>query len=190
MLNLNPPLQTDRLSLRQIDPIRDVDAVHAYASDEQVCRYIPWTPKTRDEVAAWLPNRCSISIAEPGRAAFLAVVVRDTDEFVGDVMFRWDSEENSTAEIGYVIHPDHGGRGYATEAAGELLRLAFEFFDLHRVIARIDERNPASAAVLRKLGMRQEAVLVENEWFKGTWTTEIDYGILQSEWRRSASGQR
>jgi RimJ/RimL family protein N-acetyltransferase len=129
-------------------------------------------------------------VGEPGRAAFLAVVVRDTDEFVGDVMFRWDSAEHSTAEIGYVIHPDHGGRGYATEAAGELLRLAFERLDLHRVIARVDERNPASGAVLRKLGMRQEAVLVENEWFKGSWSTEIDYGILQREWRSGASGQR
>ena len=57
--------------------------------------------------------------------------------------------------------------------------------DLHRVIARIDARNEASAAVLRRLGMRQEAVLVENEWFKGEWSTEIDFGILASEWRRT-----
>jgi RimJ/RimL family protein N-acetyltransferase len=31
--------------------------------------------------------------------------------------------------------------------------------------------------------MRQEAVLVENEWFKGEWSTEVDFAILESEWR-------
>jgi len=54
------------------------------------------------------------------------------------------------------------------------------------VTARIDADNPASAAVLTKLGMRQEAVLVENEWFKGRWSTEIDFGILAREWRALA----
>jgi RimJ/RimL family protein N-acetyltransferase len=183
MLDLAPPMDTARLVLRQIDPIRDVDAVHGYASREDVCRYIPWTPKTREQVAAWLPNRCSVAIPEPDRAAFLAIVVRETGELVGDVMLRWDSADDRGAEIGYVVHPDHGGRGYATEAGEALLRLCFERFDLHRVVARIDQRNPASAAVLRKLGMRQEAVLVENEWFKGEWTTEIDFAILQAEWQ-------
>lgn len=49
--------------------------------------------------------------------------------------------------------------------------------------ARIDARNLASAAVARRLGMRQEAVLIDNEWFKGQWSTEIDFAILEQEWR-------
>ncbi|WP_375491609.1 GNAT family N-acetyltransferase [uncultured Jatrophihabitans sp.] len=183
MLHLNPPIHTERLTLRQIDPIRDVDAIHAYASREDVCRYIPWTPKTRAEVAAWLPNRCAIAINKPGTAASLAIVVRETGELVGDTMFMWESEEHQLCEIGYALNPEHAGRGYATEAARALLALAFDTFDMHRVMARVDERNPASAAVLRKAGMRLEATLVENEWFKGTWSTELDFAILQSEWR-------
>ena len=187
VLNLAPPIDTERLTLRQIDPIHDVDAIHAYASREDVCRYIPWTPKTRDDVVAWLPNRCSISIPTPGKAAFLAIVVRQTGELVGDVMLHWESEQNRDAEVGYVVHPDHAGRGYATEATRATLALAFDTLELRRVTARVDERNPASAAVLRKIGMRQEAVLVENEWFKGDWTTEIDFAILRSEWRSRQS---
>ena len=35
--------------------------------------------------------------------------------------------------------------------------------------------------------MRQEAVLVENEWFKGEWSTEIDFAILEREWRAATS---
>ena len=42
--------------------------------------------------------------------------------------------------------------------------------------------------MLRKAGMRMEAVLVETEWFKGEWSTEVDFAILEREWRaRTAS---
>jgi RimJ/RimL family protein N-acetyltransferase len=169
--------------LRPIDTVGDVDAIHAYASREDVCRYIPWTPKTRDEVAIWLPRRDTTTIPAPGTAASLAITLRDTGELVGDVMLIWESAENRTVEIGYVVNPDHAGHGYATEAARAMLAMAFDRLGMHRVVARVDARNPASAAVLRHLGLRQEAVLVENEWFKGEWSTEIDFAVLEHEWR-------
>ncbi len=31
--------------------------------------------------------------------------------------------------------------------------------------------------------MRQEAHLVQNEWFKGRWSDEIDFAILEQDWR-------
>jgi RimJ/RimL family protein N-acetyltransferase len=179
------PLRTERLVLRPIDAVRDVDAIHAYASREDVCRYIPWTPKTRDEVADWLPRRDTTTIPAPGSAASLAITLRKTGELIGDVMVIWQSEEHRTAEIGYVVNPDHAGHGYATEAARAMLAMAFEHLGMHRMVARVDARNPASAAVLRRMGMRQEAELVENEWFKGAWSTELDFALLEREWRAS-----
>lgn len=183
MISLVHPLETERLVLRPIDAVGDVDAIHAYASRADVCRYIPWTPKTRDEVAAWLPRRDATTIPGPGNAASLAVVRREDGVLVGDVMFIWLSEDSRCGEVGYVINPDHAGRGYATEAAGAVLAMGFEQLGMHRMVGRTDSRNAASAAVLRRLGMRQEAVLVENAWFKGEWTTEIDFAVLDHEWR-------
>ena len=61
--------------LRPIDPVGDVDAIHAYASREDVCRYIPWTPRTRDEVAAWLPRRTPTTIPDPGQRRSLAITL-------------------------------------------------------------------------------------------------------------------
>jgi RimJ/RimL family protein N-acetyltransferase len=82
-----------------------------------------------------------------------------------------------------VFNPDHHGHGYATEAARALLRLAFGEFGFHRVIGRIEARNTASAGVLERLGMRQEAHLIENEYVKGEWQSETVYAILAREWR-------
>ena len=71
--------------------------------------------------------------------------------------------EHRQGEIGFLFHPDHQGRGYATEAAEAMLALAFETYELHRVVGRLEPRNVASARVLEKLGMRREAHLIENE---------------------------
>jgi RimJ/RimL family protein N-acetyltransferase len=178
------PVQTERLTLRPLLP-SDAAALHAYQSREDVCRYIPYQPRS----LAYLQQRLSSpdftrsAIDEPGQALLLAVVRRTDDLVVGDVMLAWTSKEHGTGEIGYVLDPVHQGNGYATEAAAALLRIGFEDLGLHRIIARIDARNVASAAVLRRIGMRQEAYLVENEWFKGQWTDEIDFAILASEWR-------
>jgi RimJ/RimL family protein N-acetyltransferase len=78
--------------------------------------------------------------------------------------------------------PDHAGRGYATEAARRLLRLAFEELDLHRVIGRLDTRNEASARLMQRLGMRREAHFVENQFNQGRWESELVYAILRDEW--------
>jgi RimJ/RimL family protein N-acetyltransferase len=68
------------------------------------------------------------------------------------------------------------------------LHLAFDVLGWHRVTARVDARNTASAALARRLGMRQEAHLVENEWFKGMWTDELGFALLAREWRDQHEG--
>ncbi|MDX6503720.1 MAG: hypothetical protein QOE29_845 [Gaiellaceae bacterium] len=92
------------------------------------------------------------------------------------------SEQHRLGEIGFVLHPDHQGHGYATEAARELLWIAFEGLRLHRVIGRCEARNDGSARVLERLGMRREAHLVENEWVKDEWQSELVYALLDREW--------
>jgi RimJ/RimL family protein N-acetyltransferase len=62
-----------------------------------------------------------------------------------------------------------------------MLRLGFEGLGLQRIVARIDERNESSVRLARRLGM-QEARLVRNEFFKGEWSTELDFAMLTDEW--------
>lgn len=182
MLQPTYPIQTARLILRPFTT-DDVDDAFAYQSREDVCRYIPYSPRTRERVAErTAPPHARSTIEEPGQALLLAVQLRPTGPVIGDVMLHWASREHGTGEIGYVFNPDYAGHGYATEATRELLRLGFSSLGLHRIIARTDARNTASIGVLRRLGMRPEAYLVENEWFKGEWSDEIDFAILAGEW--------
>jgi len=177
------PVTTPRLLLRPLTPA-DADGLLAYRSLPDVCRYVPFEPMTRGEVLERIAGRWSrTELTGEGQALILGMQVRDTGALAGDVMLAWHSLHHACGEIGYVLNPELGGRGYATEAADALLRLGFDGLGLHRIIARIDERNEPSARLARRLGMRQEARLVENELFKGEWSTELDFAMLDREWR-------
>jgi RimJ/RimL family protein N-acetyltransferase len=175
------PLTTPRLRLRPAGP-GDVDALLVYRSRPDVVRYVPFEPMTRDEIADRVAGRWATELTGEGQAMILGIEVAGSGAFVGDVMLAWVSREHRCGEIGYVLNPDHSGQGYATEAAHAMLRLGFEEMGLHRIIARLDERNDASAAVCRRLGMRLEARLVENELFKGEWSTGLGFAMLAREW--------
>ncbi|GAA1221800.1 GNAT family N-acetyltransferase [Prauserella alba] len=185
-------LRTPRLVLRTFEQ-EDLDALHAIRSREDVNRYLYDHPLSRDETAVKLATRIErySTLAEPGDALLLAVALRRPDgeagEVIGDVNLHWQHGDHRQAEVGYVLHPDHAGRGFATEATRPLVDLAFAELGVHRVCGRLDGRNAASARVLEKLGMRREAQLRENEYVKGEWTDEVVYAVLAREWDGAAS---
>ncbi|HEX5541006.1 MAG TPA: GNAT family N-acetyltransferase [Micromonospora sp.] len=176
------PVHTERLLLRPLTA-HDADALLAYRSRPDVCRYVPFEPMTREVINERMSSTWArTELTDEGQSLTLGVVVADTDELVGDVVLFWHSRLHGGGELGYVVNPDFGGHGYATEAARALLALGFEELGFHRIVARIDERNESSARVARRLGMRQEARLVHNEFFKGEWSTELVFAMLADEW--------
>ncbi|MGI8677192.1 MAG: GNAT family N-acetyltransferase [Jatrophihabitans sp.] len=183
MLSPVYPIATDRLLLRPLDRMRDVDAVLAYQSRPEVMRNLRVAPRSREEVVEFLTSPATRSTFElPGHMISLAVVVRETDELIGDASLVWSSAVHERAEFGCVLHPEFQGHGYATEACTALVRYAFEGLGVHRVIARLDERNRASAAMVQRIGLRREACLVDHEKVDGHWITELVFAVLADEW--------
>jgi RimJ/RimL family protein N-acetyltransferase len=177
------PLETERLRLRPFE-LGDLDVLHEIYSDAGVVRYLYEEPSSRAELVRALERkRARTGLSAEGDGISAAVSLRETGQVVGDVSLVWTSEAHRQAELGFVMHPAWHGRGYATEAARPLLAFAFETLGVHRVIGRLEARNAGSARVLEKLGMRREAHLVENEWVKGEWQSELVYAILDRDWR-------
>jgi RimJ/RimL family protein N-acetyltransferase len=184
---LDGPVETERLVLRPF-VADDLDALFAMQSRPDVARHLYWDARNEEEVRTALETKlASVGIHTEGDVLALAAVLKGTNEVVGDFILQLTSEEHQAGEIGFIVHPDHQGRGYATEAARVFLRIAFEDLQLHRVTGRVEARNAASGRVLEKLGMRQEAHLVENEFVKGKWQSELVYAILDREWRANVS---
>ncbi|GAA3018118.1 GNAT family N-acetyltransferase [Actinokineospora globicatena] len=176
------PIKTRRLVLRRY-AADDLDALHRAQSREDVTRYLYWGPRSRVEVEQALTERTGLTeLRAEGDRLVLAVELVETGDLLGEVHLFWVSKEHRTVEIGYIFHPDFEGHGYATEAAAQFMRVAFDDLHMHRVIARLDADNTASARLLERLGMRKEAHFVQNEFVRGRWADEAVYAMLASEW--------
>lgn len=174
--------RTERLVLR---PFRrgDEAAVLAYRRRADVCRYIPADPMTEAAAADFVTDRMNATrIAADGDRIVFAVEL--DGQVIGDVLVRVGQLADRQAELGWVFNPAFHGHGYATEAARELIELAFGPLRMHRAWAQLDPRNAASARVCERLGMRYEAHLRRDMWLKGEWTDSAIYAILESEWHR------
>jgi ribosomal-protein-alanine N-acetyltransferase len=179
-----PTLPTARLRLR---PFGDADANDLFAlqSDAHVLRYWdapPWSERARAERFIAACRR----MAEEGTGARLAVDRVSDGTFIGWCSLnRWNPEYRS-ASLGYCFAAAAWGHGYATEAAGVLLRWAFGALDLNRVQAETDTRNVASARVLEKLGFAREGTLREDCVVNGEVSDSWVYGLLRRDWRPPA----
>lgn len=87
-----------------------------------------------------------------------------------------------SAELAYWVAPDSQGQGYGSDAAGRMVRYAFEDRNLRRLDARVGAFNEASAALLESLGFEHEGTRREAAWYRGGYHDMLQYGLLRSAW--------
>jgi len=156
-------VQTARLIIRCWTPA-DAPLLRRAITDslEHLRAWMPWA---RDEPA---DLNATVQRLRRFRGEFdlgidflYAIFDREEHEILGGTGLHTRAGDH-VREIGYWIHAAHVRRGYATEAAAALTRVAFEIDEVRRVEIRCDPRNEASAGVPRKLGFTLEHVLTGN----------------------------
>jgi aminoglycoside 6'-N-acetyltransferase len=166
--------------------ISDVDDLLQYQSHPEIVRYIPWPPRTMEQVKEAAEKTIAtgkFDLVEENDYIVLVWELKSTGQVIGQSNMGLVSKENKASNIGWVTHQNFQRQGYALEATEALLGYAFKNFDLHRVIADIDTRVPESAALAEKLGMRREAEYKDGEFFKGEWCDMWLYAILKREFQ-------
>ena len=178
------PVRTDRLTLRAATP-DDMKPTWRFRRLETVNRWLTRAPATLEEYRTQFER--SDSLAK-------TLVFELNSEVIGDLMLQiedaWAQAEMAKhargvhAELGWVLHPDHAGRGYATEAVRELIRLCFEDLELRRVTANCFAANDASWRLMERVGMRRELYTVRESLHRsGEWLDGMGYALLADEWR-------
>ena len=168
-------IETARLVLREF---RDSDLadIQEYAGDPEVVQYLPWGPNTLEQTRQFLS---SVQANRPEHG--FAIELKQEKRVVGACRLTVKDQANRSGDIGYVLNRRYWGRGYIPEAAEALLELGFGELKMHRIWARCDVLNTASARVMEKIGMRQEAHLLQDVFEKGVWRDSYIYAILESE---------
>jgi aminoglycoside 6'-N-acetyltransferase len=182
-------IETKRLILRPL-LITDVDDLLEYQSHPEIVRYIPWPERTREQVVEALNKTIDTGkgeLKDEGDFFVLAWEIKEgthAGKVIGQSNMSLRSTNDQLSDIGWVTHQDFQRKGYAFEATFGLMEYAFKNFPLHRIVADIDTRNPESAAMAEKLGMRREAEYKDSEFFKGAWCSMWLYAILKSEFQK------
>ncbi len=156
------PLVTERLRLRPLEP-SDAEALHRLVNDWEVSRTLSRVqfPYPRPLADEWIAaTRAGLA---QGDAYHLAITGQEgADEILVGVVGLEVDRGSRTGRLGYWIGRRFWGHGVATEAAGRLARWALANLDIDRLQANVATDNPASAAVLRRIGFRETGTGVES----------------------------
>lgn len=177
------PVRTRRLSLRPATGA-DVEPTWRFRRLETVNRWITRAPATPAEYRAQFER--PESLAKTLVAELDGAVVADLMIAVGDAWAQAevaDRAKGTQAELGWVLDPDRAGKGYASEAVRELLRLCFEELGLRRVTANCFADNERSWRLMERVGMRRETYAVRESLHRsGRWLDGVGYALLAEEW--------
>ncbi len=152
---LPEPLETDRLRLRRPVP-SDAEAMFRAFSTGQMPASSNWSQvRAIEDVETHLARQIARWTTDEGFS--FAITHANDDRFLGQVSFIREPEPD-TWLLGYWIAPTDWGRGYATEAAGAVVDVAFARLGAQSIWAGTVHENIASQRVLGKLGFvyRQE----------------------------------
>jgi len=189
-MNMNiMELNTQRLYLRPIQK-SDAEPVFHYRSDSFTNKYQGWIPTTIDDVLDFIKNRVSSEIDIKDTWYQLVILIKESNELIGDVGLHFFDTENKQVEIGCTIAEKHQRLGYAAEAMNETIDFLFAKLNKHRIIASIDPRNISSIKLVEKLGLRPEAHFRESIFINGVWVDDLIYAILKKEWKEKQTKTR
>ncbi|MEL6303676.1 MAG: GNAT family N-acetyltransferase [Bacteroidota bacterium] len=171
-----------RLKIRRIE-WNDLEHIHTLhslpESDEFNTLGIPKDmDATKKVITPWIAENQSNS---PKNYTF-AVESNDNAEFLGLFGLKLGKPKFKSAEVWYIFHPNHWGKGYATEAVNAVLKFGFEKLKLHRIEAGCAVENIGSIKVLEKAGMFREGRKREILPLKSGWSDNFSFAILESDY--------
>lgn len=174
-------IESPRLVLDALQP-DDALALFACRGDPEVARYQGWQPASVNEATDFIARNATVAFAQPDAWCQLAIRCRDTAALIGDFGIHFPASKDEAVELGISLLPAQQGKGYAREAMRAVIGHLFAVMGYRRVIGSVDPRNTSSVALLRALGLRQEAHHRQSLHWRGQWADDMIFAVLASEW--------
>ncbi|WP_431679860.1 GNAT family N-acetyltransferase [Kitasatospora sp. KL5] len=168
----------------------DTAALHAIFGDPETARYLPFEPRDEEECADQIELYLEEAEKDPRTVYRLAVTLREDGPEalpIGNAVLGLEGQRAAT--IGYVLRRDTWGNGYAGEITAMLCGFGFGTLGLHRLAARVDPANTASARVLARAGFQLEGRIRHDLHLRDTWHDSLLFSLLEDEWVQPAAGR-
>jgi len=176
-----PTIETERLILKKIE-MANANDMFAYASLDQVTRYLLWMPHLNIEETKGYIEYVQKQYRK-GNYADWGLNCKADGVFIGTCGFANMDFANNKGELGYVLSPSYQGKGYMREAVLAILKLSFLELELNRVELRIMDGNQASIKFAKSVGFKYEGTSRKSLYLRGEYKTLHHYAMLNEEYR-------
>ena len=179
-------LFTQRLRLREYVE-SDVHETHMWRCDSRYLEHYAEDGFERSHTVELIERFIGWQTERPRRRWQLAFERLDTGQLIGSGGVRRSGEEGR-AEIGYELHPEHLGAGFATEGMTRLVRFAFAEAGLALLTAQVSQANLRSLNVLERLGFQCAEELPAGRGPDGKlWPDRFEFHLESSPTLRKAT---
>lgn len=180
MLEINfgefPKLSTPRLDLRTIE-LSHTNEYFFLRSNKRVMEFMDKPLMVSVAEAAEAIRKIQTAF-EGNESITWAIAFKGDPKLIGTIGFWKITKEHHRAEIGYLLHPDHWGKGLMQEAIVPVLNYGFNVMRLHSVEANVNPNNAVSIKFLEKNRFVREAYYKENYYFDGKFIDTFIYSLL------------
>lgn len=175
-----PVIEGKNITLRGVEE-SDLEAYYNFLLDDEMGRLTGSQGEfSREQTAAWIRK---ISVPAEDRVD-LMILVKETDELIGEVVLNEIDPDNRSANIRIGIRShEYRGKGYGTEAMTQMLRYGFEALKLHRIHLGVYTFNPRAIHVYEKLGFKRDGVERDALYVDGEFHNMILMSMLEDEYR-------
>ncbi len=182
-------IETSRLVLREFTS-RDANDLFELYRLVETSEYESWNPHQDVDESIGLLT-CWIDCQQHESRCEYTLAVTLEDQFIGicgiELGFGTETDDPRVGFLGYRIHPDYWGQGFATESALGIIRFAFNDLGLHRIHSGCSSENVASRRVLEKLNFRTEGATKQSFPINERWTDYLLFGMLNHEYHTGVS---
>ena len=174
-------LETGRLILRQF-VLNDAKYMYEnWANDDEVTKYLMWKSHENIEIsknvlADWIANYSKENFYQ------WAIVLKETNEPIGNIGVVGQKDEIKMVHIGYCIGKRWWHKGITSEALKTVIKYFFEEIGVNRIESRHDPNNPNSGKVMVKCGMNYEGTMKQADWNNQGVCDGSMYGIIAKEY--------
>jgi len=176
-------IKTERLVLQPMSEA-DIDFMQELIASPEAYFHDPQMQETPDDIikdCEWFIEKAGFLPDEGG----IRWIIKLDRVSIGEVFVQCNWERTLEWEFGYHFLKEHWGKGYATEALNVIIPYVFTNFKVNRLVAFTNGNNKESIALLKRVGMVEEARLREVRMSNGIYCDEMVYSLLKREFTPS-----
>lgn len=149
-----------------------------WMNDNEVTQFMEsrFTPQSHETIKNFIE-----SILGSPNYVFLAIIVKDGEQHIGNIKVGPIDWNHSRADVGILIGEKSAwGKGYATEAIKLIVKCCFEDLKLHKLTAGAYASNKGSIRAFTKAGFKQEGILMEHYIIKNIYENKVCLGLINN----------